>query len=1203
MKRTRIGYDMSAFLWNALLYGKDVENGHQAIHKEKPCWINSWHHGYDNVVPRMAELLTKYRLNPIDMILVFEGKNSKSKRLMIDKNYKQGREHPEDAYVEFLTLRDKVKALWLSLGAQVLTQDYAEGDDTLAWLAENTEDDLIIATFDNDLSALNGVNGYGATTTVWVNDLEAHNKYGIFDYHLITTYKALVGDSSDNIKGCVGFGPKTFLKFCDQYGYDGLQELHNLLSMSDLSPLAEMAASGKHPLVAMIVDQGPDVIRCFDLAKLRPEWVNTMAYPLTWEAGMVTPLSAASDPLMKKYYGRARLVSAGSFAAAIEWAKPLILASRDVALDIETTTSEESSEWLERKGNIDGVDVFGSTLCGLGLTFGPNNQYTLYFSVNHADTDNIASEDLRQFIAWIPQDKHLVIQNTNFELPVLYQAWGDKQLDNGFYGYLPNVLDTKLEASYQDENSPLGLKQRSLKILNYKQQTYEETTRLTGTPSELFKGGRLVSTQYKKQMVGTGKFELVPLLDDSGVPMLDEDGAQVLQQGGEIMKEELVLVPSGRTMTAVVDLKTGKRLHYIYADQDEIDSSEEYDPSDTAPEMVPVVDTETRQYKMHELPAAHVFGYGADDPICTIALHNFYKLFMQLEHTYETYLKVEIQAAYANAMAFVSGIPFSMERMMSCEREDNASVAKSWPVLRSFLIDKGWAGTVPPVYTVDITAAQVKEAFEIVAGRKLETMMRTVSKLAIFAREDGEPIFAELLSRVDKEKTPEAVQAFNAYVLGRFKGEPEFNADSPVQMKRLLYETLGLPVRLTNKVTDAQRAKGETQGTAKTDDLALQTALHYDSEFTDLSVLKAIQVMKQCGTRSKLYYKPYRNFPHWRDGLLHPSTNQCATVTRRNSASDPNYTQWPAKGEGLRFRECIVARKRGRVIISSDCSGQELRLAADFSRDPNMLSCYIGENLRDIHSMVAAAATKYFWDREWSYEEFYAALKGLDEELAEKVDALRSKSKAVTFGEIYGSMAKSLSERLMISEEEAQLFLDAKKAQFPGVDIWKDEVVAFARRHGYSLTMMGGRRHMREVLQGGDKWEINRAERQLSNFCIQSSGAEAIKIALGKCAFSEVMHRCDVHIIGSLHDELIVDAPQEHAYEVATEMVKFLQAPYGNMIVPFISETTLGLDFGHQLKLPLGFTPEQVQAVLEKMNREADERKNPAAKLVLKEAA
>jgi hypothetical protein len=86
---------------------------------------------------------------------------------------------------------------------------------------------------------------------------------------------------------------------------------------------------------------------------------------------------------------------------------------------------------------------------------------------------------------------------------------------------------------------------------------------------------------------------------------------------------------------------------------------------------------------------------------------------------------------------------------------------------------------------------------------------------------------------VDTSVTDEAMvrmyeKAFTAYVCKQFTGEPEFNIDSPTQMARLMYEILKLPVRIANKLTDVQRAAGKTTGNPKTDDLAVQNALHFD---------------------------------------------------------------------------------------------------------------------------------------------------------------------------------------------------------------------------------------------------------------------------------------------------------------------------------------------------------------------------------------
>jgi hypothetical protein len=106
------------------------------------------------------------------------------------------------------------------------------------------------------------------------------------------------------------------------------------------------------------------------------------------------------------------------------------------------------------------VDVFGSKLTGLSLTFGSNNQYTMYFSVDHFNTNNVTSEQVRDAVVLIPPASPIVIQNFAFEGPILFEEWGEAWKDNGWHGFLPNVIDTKVLANYVDENVSSGLKTR-----------------------------------------------------------------------------------------------------------------------------------------------------------------------------------------------------------------------------------------------------------------------------------------------------------------------------------------------------------------------------------------------------------------------------------------------------------------------------------------------------------------------------------------------------------------------------------------------------------------------------------------------------------------------------------------------------------------------------------------------------------------------
>lgn len=1129
----KIVFDMSSFLWRALLVGKDKEFGYEIPDPEKAgktIWVNGAQYGYENAVNMMTRVMNEFDVTPIDTIMVFEGMHSKAMRLRIDSEYKASRKaRPKELNVEFNKLINMIEKTWLDMGALSARQEKVEADDVVAYLAENLEEDVVVASYDGDMTVLNGVNPHGATVKVWIDGAVGENKYGPFDTKFVTVYKALVGDSSDNIKGVKGFGPAMFEDFVRKYGDEGLQDMIDLFTTNRLEELADHAEACK--ICARISDQREQAQRSWDLAKMHPEWVNKFKLAkIEWKAGMVRQVEECVDERLKQWYGRSRLVHAGNYDTAMAWALPLLRASKEVALDIETSTPEESDEWLERKAardkDADKVDVFGSKLASLSLTFGTNNQYTLYLTHRHLEEEgvpNLTSEQIRDFVNCIPRTVPIVIQNLAFELTVLFQEWGHELRNNGAHGFLPNVLDTKLEASYVDENRPLGLKGRSKSTLGYDQTSFAETTTKEGPVGTLPAGGKLLAT-----------FDVTKELHPP-VYELDPDGQPV---GDMIEPGEYEVSPHER-----------------------------------------------RQYKMHELTALEVFDYGTDDTICTIALHNYYRVIMQLEHTWEVYRQVELSAAYLTALAYVQGTPMSLEKMRELEKEDDAVYDESWTVVRQFLIEKGWDGSVPPTYGVDITPAQVKEAFQFVFDRPLDTMMRKLDKLVAFIRaEDGCETFASLLEGVTDEA---GAQRFTDYVRVHFKGEPDFNTGSPKQLQKFMYETMGLPIRLFNKPTDKMRSEGKKVGTPKTDDLAVQYALKYDApEKPEIeAVLDAFRRMKMVQTRRGLYYKPYAVAAHWKDGLLHPSHNQCATNTRRYSASDPNDQQLPkhpkATGEPARFREVYVPHKPGAVVVSLDFNSQELRVIADYSQDANMLSCYVGDNLKDMHALTALGIIKRREPAaaDWSYDDFVAAMEG---ERKGDMKVYRALGKKTNFTTEYGAMAPKLAQTLLVSEEEAQSYIDAKLEAFPQVQVWKDGVQEYAAANGYVTTMMGARRHLAEALESDDGYERSKAERQAVNFKVQGSSAEMTKLGMGRMWDRGIPFKFDCRFIAPVHDEVVWSVMLDQLLPFLQEVHACMVAPYANMQVPIVSSISFGPSFGEQIEIGEEPTAEAVEAGLVK---------------------
>lgn len=1115
----RVAFDMSSVMWMSLLAGKDAEFGYEVqdpVRPDKKVHINTWRHGYENAINHMCSVLKQFDLAPIDVLLVFEGMHGKSKRRNIEATYKEGDSRAPEAYQEFESLRSKLQDTWLSLGSIALQQDYVEGDDILAYLARETEQDLVVASSDRDLTVLNGINSLGARVHVRCGDHQVgSNPYGPWDLRLIPVYKALVGDSGDCIKGVVGFGPQKWIDMIVLYGEEGLFELQRRLENDP--NLGDMHAQvDECKLIKMICAQEAQCYRNYLLGRLHPEWVNSMINPLKITAGMVKAAPAQHrDERLQQWYQRKVLIDADNIEA---WKKPLVELITEapfVAFDVETSTSDESDEWVDRQSNSDevddrNVDVYGSELTGFSLTCGKNLQHTFYFSVDHADTANIKLDDACTAIempSWY--GKRLVIQNFSFEASVCYNAFAEKWQDNGYHGFLADMDDTKLMSSYVDENNPLGLKWRSANVLGYKQQTYDDVTLIKAPAYQpFFAGGRLIR---------------------------------------------------------------------------------EYDAPDTVGQLVdgemqyPLVTWQDRRYKMKELPASHVFDYGCDDTICTAALYLHNKLVMELEHTWDVYREVEIDSAYQHAVNFECGITISVQKVNELDALDTVTYDEAWKTVRQFLIEMKYEGTEPPQFAPPLTPADVKIAFEVCCGKKLDTMVRTPGKLVTFIRDVAEePTFALMIDAVYKalgtDNQAHAYDWFNKEVAKHFKGEPENPIGSPKKMGSLLFETMKLPIRVRNKATDTMKRAGIFEGNPKTDALAIEYALQMDATPAQKAVLEAMKLMQMVRTRRSLYYTKWPNFMHWKDGLVRPNHNQCATNTRRASESRPNKTQLPKhqkiEDQPARFREAIVPHHRNAVVVSMDFEAQELRIIAHYSRDTNLVACYVGTNKKDVHSLTGIGIFRYKTKKregvhEISYEEFEEIRASNDKQhpLFQYIKEDRNLGKKVNFTTEFGAMAPKVAQTLLISEDEAQAFIDAREEMFPGVKTWKEGVISGSKDTGFVLSMMGARRHLLAAYTSGDAWVSSKAERQAVNFMVQGSAAEQTKLAEGRMWKDGLFFDFDAACYGPVHDEVVASVMIEDLPMFLPRMHACMVAHFADMSIPIGSSISFGPDFYRQIEI------------------------------------
>lgn len=1134
---TRMIVDVSSVIWSGLLAGKDAEFGKTVEFNGKQVNVNSAEYGYENAVNHTLAAMKNFDLQPSQLLFVVEGPNSKTLRRSMLPTYKEDRDtRPPEAYEEFNKCKEMLVNAFRNVGATSCNQGGLESDDVIAYLCKELEGRRIILSADKDLSVLLDENVSLYRQGVHhVFGAENANPWGPFSNRFITLMKATVG-GKDGIVGARGFGEKAWLDLLCIFGEPGLEALQELIVGNRIGELAEDVPELK--ALQKIIDSADVVKQSWAAAKIYPELVNTLRMPLQWNPGMVKPLAECSDERLQPYAGRIRLVHADNYEAAAKWAIPLLKVSPAVSLDIETSTPPESDEWLKNtKAGEDergiGVDVFGSELTGGSITFGLNGQYTLYFTVDHVEEMGLRNVTSDQF--------RRVVAEIPSTIPLVIQNVSFE---------LP-ILYMAWGAD-QADNGYHGFLPNAYdtKILS----SYENENRSNGLK------------QNSSLLLG---YEQVTY---------DEVTTKVGVKG---------TLPNGGTLVSEEDYGEG-------------------------------LTQETRQYKMNELTAMEVLAYGADDTICTLALYNYYRVILEIEKTFRVYEEVEIIPAYLTALAFVKGTSFSMGRMKELEADDDKQYDAAWETMRNFLMASGWEGTVCPVFP-ELTPANIKEAYLIVTGQELKTGVRLLAKLAAEIEKLDTPP-TDLLAHYVATNNVEEV---NKLIATYFGGEPVLDVGSPKKMQMFLYDTLNLPVRIINKVTPAEREKKPAlakacqkfnkiyQGSvglemlpeelemlkakATTDDTAIDFALAYDPDPERDLILNAFKTMKTITTRRGLYYKPYAGIRHWKDGRIHAQLNQCAAVTRRYSSSKPNLQQLPKKGEGVKFRECFVPHKPNAVVMSCDFAGQELRLMAGQSLDKNMMDCYVGDNLKDIHSITASGAMRKKWGAEvveQLFSEYGPNLAGDDVEydlfmilrkaplLKKKADDLRKDGKEVNFAAQFDCRAPKLAHMLVIDVPDAQMFLEAKYTKFPRVETWKDEVRRDLMRTGYCTTLMGARRHLAHAVRDNDKWKAEAAGRQGPNFKVQGSAAEQTKLAMRRLWESDVLFTHDAEFIAPIHDELTVSVTYPDALEVVRVVNDAMAQPYGGMPLPFLGSISLGPTLGKQIECGDWFIPENVEAAL-----------------------
>ncbi len=343
----------------------------------------------------------------------------------------------------------------------------------------------------------------------------------------------------------------------------------------------------------------------------------------------------------------------------------------------------------------------------------------------------------------------------------------------------------------------------------------------------------------------------------------------------------------------------------------------------------------------------------------------------------------------------------------------------------------------------------------------------------------------------------------------------EFNINSPKQLGVILFEKLDLPHKKKTKT-------GYSTGAEILEELVDKHPI----------IVKVLEYRKLAKLNST-YVDSFLKLADKND-RIHSNFKQTETKTGRISSTEPNMQNIPVRTEeGAVLRKFFISEDK-TTLVDADYSQIELRVLAHMANDKNMMKSFI--NGDDIHLNTAAQV--------------------FDMPPIFVTPLMRTRAKAVNFGIIYGMGAFSLSKDIDVSVAEADKYIKNYLATYSGVKDFMDKQKSFASEKGYVSTVYGRRRYIPE-LKSSNRNIKNFGERAAMNMPIQGTAADIIKIAMVKVYDALEKSNLGAKLILQIHDELIVECPEENARAVK-ELLKTEMENAVKLNVPLIADANIG---------------------------------------------
>jgi DNA polymerase-1 len=376
------------------------------------------------------------------------------------------------------------------------------------------------------------------------------------------------------------------------------------------------------------------------------------------------------------------------------------------------------------------------------------------------------------------------------------------------------------------------------------------------------------------------------------------------------------------------------------------------------------------------------------------------------------------------------------------------------------------------------------------------------------------------------EKTKKEIQVLEKSIHKLAGGE--FNISSPIQLRKVLFEDLGL-LSVDNKRTKTGVSTAASE---------------LEKMFGQHPIIEKIMQYRELTKLQSTYIEALPQLVNPKTHRIHTSFNQTVAVTGRLSSSDPNLQNIPIRGQGLgaEIRKAFVTEP-GWKFLSLDYSQIELRVVAHLSRDDNMRRVFLSGE--DIHTNTAASV--------------FGVSK------AEVTKDMRRDAKTINFGILYGLSAFGLSSRIgEIERHQARDFIDKYFAAYPGIKNYIENIKDEVHKQGLVRSELGRIRKFPEIR--ASNFQVRAAaERAAVNFPIQSLAADVIKVAMiniyKELQATSYKLQPECKMLLQVHDELVFEV-KEDRLEYWAKKLKPLMSSAIKLSVPVDVDVKAGNNWG-----------------------------------------